>query len=69
MKIEGQINLVWLNLRQVIIDSPQDHGRISREEQDLKEEIKLLTHMSLLTLRRAELLQSFDIEVDLRAEY
>ena len=69
MKIEGQINLVWMNLRQVIIDSSQDHGRTSREEQDLKEEIKLLTHMSLLTLRRAELLQSFDIEVDLRAEY
>ena len=67
LKIEGQIDLVYTNLRQVIIDSP--HGRISREEQDLKEEIKLLTHMSLLTLRRAELLQSFDIEVDLRAEY
>ena len=67
LKIEGQIDLVYRNLRQVIIDSP--HGRISREEQDLKEEIKLLTHMSLLTLRRAELLQSFDIEVDLRAEY
>ena len=67
LKIEGQIDLVYRNLRQVIIDSP--HGRISREEQDLKEEIKLLTHMSLLTLRRAELLLSFDIEVDLRAEY
>ena len=58
-----------MNLRQVIINSPNDHGRISREEQDLKEEIKLLTHMSLLTLRRAELLQSFDIQVDLRDEY
>ena len=69
MKIEGQINLVWLNLRQVIIDTSQDHGRISKEEHYLKEEIKLLTHMSLLTLRRAELLQSFDTEVDLRAEY
>ena len=67
LKIEGQIDLVYMNLRQVIIDSP--HGRISREEQDLKEEIKLLTHMSLLTLRRAELLQSFYIVVDLRAEY
>ena len=67
LKIEGQIDLVYTNLRQVIIDSP--HGRISREEQDLKEEIKLLTHMSLLTLRRAELLLSFDTEVDLRAEY
>ena len=67
LKIEGQIELVYLNLRQVIGDSP--HGRISKEEQDLKEEMKLLTHMSLLTLRRAELLLSFDIEVDLRAEY
>ena len=67
LKIEGQIDLVYRNLRQVIIDSP--HGRISKEEQDLKEEMKLLTHMSLLMLRRAELLLSFDIEVDLRAEY
>ena len=67
LKIEGQIDLVYLQLRQVIVDSP--HGRISKEEQDLKEEMKLLTHMSLLTLRRAELLMSFDIEVDLRAEY
>ena len=67
LKIEGQIDLVYRNLRQVIIDSP--HGRISKEEQDLKEEMKLLTHMSLLTLRRAELLLSFDTEVDLRAEY
>ena len=31
--------------------------------------MELLTHMSLLMLRRAKLLQSFDSEVDLSAEY
>ena len=68
-KIEGQIEVIWQNLRQVIIDTSQEHGRISREEHYLKAEVELLTHMSLLMLRRAELLQSFDTEVDLSAEY
>ena len=31
-KIEGQIEVIWRNLRQVFIDTAQDQGRISREE-------------------------------------
>ena len=68
-RIEGQIDVIWQNLRQVIVDASQEHGRIFRDEHYLKVEVKLLTHMSLLMLRRAELLQSFDTEVDLSAVF
>ena len=68
-RIEGQIDVIWQNLRQVIVDASQEHGRISREEHYLKVEVKMLTLMSLLMLRRAELLQSFDTEVDLSVEF
>ena len=70
-KIESQIEVIWQDLRQVIVDAFRSHGRItcSREEHYLKEELALVTHMSLLMERRLELLQSFDTEVDLRAEY
>ena len=66
-RIEGQIDVIWQSLRQVIVDASQGHGRISREEHYLRAEMELLTHMSSLMLRRAELLLSF--EVDLSAEY
>ena len=68
-KIESQIKVIWQNLRQVIIDTSKEHGGITREEHYLKAEMELLTHMSLLMERRLELLQSFDTEVDLSAEY
>ena len=58
---------IFLGLRQVIVDASQGHRRISREEHYLRAEMELLTHMSLLMLRRAKLLQSFDTEVDLSA--
>ena len=67
-KIEIQIAVIWQNLRQVIINTSQEPG-ITREEHYLKAEMELLTHMSLLMERRLELLQSFDTEVDLSAEY
>jgi len=53
----------------LIIDASQGHRRISREERYLRMEVELLTHMSLLMLRRAELLMSFETEVDPNAEY
>ena len=65
----GQIDVIWQNLRQVIVDASQEHGRIFREEHYLKVEVKLLTHMSLLMLRREELLLLFDTEVDLSAVF
>ena len=68
-RIEGQIDVAWQSLHQVIVDASQGHRRISREEHYLRVEVELLTHMSLLMLRRAELLLSFDTEVDLSAEY
>ena len=68
-RIEGQIDVAWQSLHQVIVDASQGHRRISREEHYLRMEVELLTHMSLLMLRRAELLLSFDTEVDLSAEY
>ena len=61
-RIEGQIDVAWLNLHQVIVDASQEHGTLSREEHYLRAEVELLTHMSLLMPRRAEILQSFDTE-------
>ena len=61
-RIEGQIDVAWLNLHQVIVDASQEHGTVSREEHYLRAEVELLTHMSLLMPRRAEILQSFDTE-------
>ena len=68
-RIEGQIDVAWQSLHQLIIDASQGRRRISREEHYLRMEVELLTHMSLLMLRRAELLMSFETLVDLNAEY
>ena len=68
-RIEGQIDVAWQNLHQLIVDASQGRRMISREELYLRMEVELLTHMSLLMLRRAELLMSFETLVDLNAEY
>ena len=68
-RVEGQIDVGWQSLHQLIVDASQGHRRISREERYLRMEVELLTHMSLLMLRRAELLLSFETEVDPNAEY
>ena len=68
-RIVGQINVAWQSLHQVIVDASQGHRRISREGHYLRAEAELLIHMSLLMLRRAELLLSFDTEWDLGAEH
>jgi len=54
-RIKGRINVAWQSLHQVIVNASQGHRRISREEH-YRAEVELLTHMSLLMLRRAELL-------------
>ena len=51
------------------VDASQGHRRISREERYLRMKGELLTHMSLLVLRRAELLMLFENKVDPNAEY
>ena len=68
-RIEGQIDVAWQSLHQLIIDASQGHRRISWEERYLRMEVELLTHMSLLMLRRAELLMSFGTGVDPNSEY
>ena len=68
-RIEGQIDVSWQSLHQLIVDASQGHRRISREERYLRMEVELLAHMSLLMLRRTELLMSFETEVDPNAEY
>ena len=68
-RIEGQIDAAWQNLHQLIVGASQGRRRTSREEHYLRMEAELLTHMSLLRLRRAELLMSFETLVDLSAEY
>ena len=68
-RIEGQIDVAWRSLRQVIVDASPGHRGISREEHFLRAEMEMLTHISLLMLRREELLLLFDTEVDLSAEY
>ena len=68
-KVEGQMDVAWQSLHQLIVDASQGHRRISREEHYLREEVELLTHMSLPMLRRAELLLSFDAKVELGTKY
>ena len=68
-RIEGQIDVAWQSLHQLIVDASQGHRRISRGERYLRMKVELLTHMSLLMLRRAEVLMSFETEVDPNAEY
>ena len=68
-RIEGQIDVAWQSLHQLIVDASHGHTRISREERYLRMKVELLTHMSLLVLRRAELLLLFGTEVDPNAEY
>ena len=68
-RIEGQIDVAWQSLHQLIVDAPQGRRRISREDRFLRMEGELLAHMSLLMLRRTELLMSFETEVDPNAEY
>ena len=68
-RVEGQIDVAWQSLHQLIVDASQGHRRISREVRYLRMEVELLIHMSLLMLRRAELLLLFETEVDPNAEY
>ena len=70
-KIEGRIEVIWQNLRHVIIDAFKEQGRMTCtvRSNTLKEELALVTHMSLLMEQRLELLQSFDTKVELGTEY
>ena len=38
-KVEGQIDIAWQSLHQLIVDASQGHRRISREERYLRVEV------------------------------
>ena len=70
-KIKGRIEIIWQDLRQVIIDAFKEQGRMtySEEEHQLKEELALVTNMSLILEQRMELLQLFAMRVEFGPEY
>ena len=70
-KIKGRIEVIWQDLRQVIIDAFKEQGRMtySEEEHQLKEELALVTNMSLILEQRMELLQLFAMRVEFGPEY
>ena len=70
-KIKGRIKVIWQDLRQVIIDAFKEQGRMTynEEEHQLKEELALVTNMSLIMEQRLELLQLFAMRVEFGPEY
>ena len=70
-KIKGRIKVIWQDLRLVIIDAFRNHGKMvcSEEEHHLKQELALVTNMSLIMEQRLELLQLFAMRVEFGSEY
>ena len=70
-KIKGRIEIIWQDLRLVIIDAFRNHGKMvdSEEERHLKEELALVTNMSLIMEQRLELLQLFAMRTEFGSEY
>ena len=58
-RIKGRIEIIWQDLRLVIIDAFRNHGKMvnCEEERLLKEELAIVTNMSLVMEQRMELLQ------------
>ena len=63
--------MIWQDLSQVIIDVFKEQGRmtVTEEEHQLKEELALVTNMSLVIEQRLELLQLFAMRVDFGNEF
>ena len=70
-KIKGRIEVIWQDLRLVIIDAFRNHGKMvcSEEEHNLKQELALVTNMSLIMEQRLELLQLFAMRTEFGSEY
>ena len=70
-KIQGRVEVIWQELRLAIIETFRDQGRMfySEEEHQLKEELALVTNMSLILEQRLELLQFLAMRVELGSEY
>jgi len=69
-KVLGRIEVIWQELRLVIMEAFENHGGMvySKEEHQLKQELALVTNMSLIMEQRLELLQLLAMEVEFRAE-
>ena len=70
-KIQNQIEVIWQELCLVIIETFKNHGRMvySEEEHQLKQELALVTNMSLIMKQRLELLKLLAMGVELGPEY
>jgi len=70
-KIQGRVEVIWQELRLAIIETIRDQGRMiySEEEHQLKQELALVTNMSLILEQRLELLQFLAMRVELGSEY
>ena len=67
-KVRGWIEVIWQELHLVIMEAFENHGgmRYSEEEHQLKQELALITNMSLIMEQRLELLQLLAVEVEFR---
>ena len=67
----GRIEVIWQELRLVIMEAFENHGGMvySEEEHQLKQELVLVTNMSLIMEQRLELLQLLAMEVEFSPEY
>ena len=70
-KVRGWIEVIWQELHLVIMEAFENHGGMlySEEEHQLKQELALVTNMSLIIEQRLELLQLLAMEVEFSPEY
>ena len=70
-RVRGRIDAIWQELRLVIIEAFENNGDMlySEEEHQLKQELMLVTNMSLILEQRLELLQLLAVEVEFSPEY
>ena len=70
-KVRGRMEVIWQELRLVIVEAFENHGGMlySEEEHQLKQELALVTNMSLIMEQRLELLQLLAMEVEFSPEY
>ena len=70
-KVRGRIDAIWQELRLVIIEAFENNGGMlySEEEHHLKQELALVTNMSLILEQRLELLQLLAMAVEFSPEY
>ena len=70
-RIKGRIEIIWQDLCLVIIDAFRNHGKMvnCKEERLLKEELAIVTNMSLVMEQRMELLQLVAMRTEFGPEY